>query len=624
MAAGNAGLFKKERQESLYHPIYSLESLDYFLRHPEKISPNFNPIRSDYSPNNIYNTVKPLQLKKIELLRNFTALPNFYPTLRHESINIPSPTLKGPQDSISALESLQKDPIFKGSELQKIILDFIKKHSLLPDVPESLSNPLETLRVSSQDDIPEWNLQRHNQLKQLSNNVINKNIPLADGSHDKGFHKVLNVQQVSVLSSGGSRLPQEFNQAIKNLFNNIAVPLEPKILKDYSTLFERLLNTHPFENVPSLQQQSLAPNSSPSLDKDQAHLKNAHVYPDIPKLPNHLDDIFSSFIDNNSIFPEKSKTLKGTDAVSKDVVSSNNTSSMVEQYQLTKVPLLKLETSPSKDIPLQFNNLPPNNNVSSLVYNSAVFGDDSLKKNIPTLGDLFLSGKNSQTEAEKSTDFSSLLEKTPSDLTKIFEFFSVAPYQPGTLTSVNSISLDKSLSSSENRPSPSKNTIVELTNGTEKPSYHSLISQNNLLFNKTQSTGNITFADNTHNVSLEYKSMPVNYSPFQSVPNSKSSQNKLLHTTVYFHMPPFLATKINEQNKKLKDSTNKNAHSWQTKTNAAKKVAQVGNTKKEKNPDCLKGIAWMSKCHDCTCSDDGFPDCKIIQHCVLPPRGMYK
>lgn len=639
--ADNNGWTKKEHEESLYQPIYSLENLDYFLRHPDKISPNFNLIRSDYLPNNIYNTHNSLQSNILELLRNFIPVPSFSSKFPHESIKTANPKSKSPLDIIAALERFKNDPIFTESKIHKIILDFLKKPSLLSDFPEILTNPSEFFRISSQDDIPEWNLQRHKPLKQFSNNVNYKNVPLTDGSHDKGVPKVYNIQQVSFVSSRGSRLPQDIHQVNNDFLHNISEPLEPKILNIYTTLFERLVNAHPFENLPPLQhhstysnllqQQPLAPESSPSLDEDdylthpgdQAHFKNA---PEVSKQPDNLDDIFSSifnnifssFIDNNGLYSVKSENPKGNDGVPQNTVPSKDTSPLVEQYQLTNVPLLELTTSRSKDI-LQFENLPSNNKVSSLVDSSLVFGNDSLKGKIPTLGNISLSGENSQSEAGKSTDFSSLLENTPSDQTKVFDFFSIVPYHPGALTSANNVLVDKSVSSSENTLSPSKKTIFELTKNTETPSSHSLIFQNILLFNKTQSPENIKIY-NTHNVSPEHNFTSDNLSLFKSVPNSEGSPNK--STAVY--MPPFFSTGIKEHIKKLKDPKYKNAQIWQTKTNAEEKVAQVSNTQQEKNPDCLKGLEWISKCHQCTCSDDGFPDCKIIRHCVLPPLGMYK
>lgn len=119
MSAGSNGLFKKDHEESLYHPIYSLENLDYFLRHPDKISPNFNPIRSDFLSNNIYNTENLSQFKIFEFLRNFKPLTSFSPKIPNEFIKVPNPTSKRPQDSIVPLEHFKKDSIFTESKPSK-------------------------------------------------------------------------------------------------------------------------------------------------------------------------------------------------------------------------------------------------------------------------------------------------------------------------------------------------------------------------------------------------------------------------------------------------------------------------------------------------------------------------
>lgn len=644
MSADN-GLFKKDQEESLYHPIYSLENLDYYLRHPDKISPNFNPIRSEFLPNNIYNTNNPLQSKILEFIRNFfkpKPLTSFSTKFPYESIKSNNLTLKGPQGSIFTPESFKKVPMFTESKLPKVIQDFLKKPSLLSD-PFS-HEPSQFFRISSQDDISEWNL-RHNHIQQFSNNDNSNKAPLVNRSHDKRFHRVFNIQQVSFLSSPGSRLPRELFDAINDFFNKVSVPYEPKILKSFSTLVERLLNIHPLENSSPLkiqhsiyssllQQQSVAPTSSPSPDEndylsqagDQTSFYHAPVYPDTPPRPDNLHDILPLFTHNISIFPKNSQNIKDDNAIPKELASLDNTSSLVEQ--LTRVPLLELTTSPSKDIPQQSKNFQLKDHVSSMLETLAVFIKNSLDESIPTSGSVSLSGKNSQPEARKPIDLSSFLEKIlPSDQTKTFEFVSPIPAQStstgtGTSTLANNVSLDKSLLSSEDTLL-SSNTVAELTQNTEKPLSYSIISQNTLLFNKTQSSGNLTFIDNTRSISPDYKFTSDNVLPFKSVPNSESSQNKTLDTTVYLDMPPTLSTGINEHAQRSNISKNKIAQNVQNERNVEEHVTHVGDTKKEKNPDCLKGSTWISKCHECNCSDDGFPDCIIIQECVLPPHGMY-
>lgn len=619
MSADNNGLFNNDHEESLYHPIYSLENLDYFLRHPDKISTNFNPIRSHFLPNYI---------NKVD----FKSLSDFNPKFPYELLKIPYRTLKRPQDSTFAPELIKKGSTFTETKLRKVIQDLLKKPSLLLDTP-FLPNPSEHFRISSEDDIPVWNFLRHNFLQQLSNNVNYNKAPLEDHSHENRFQKVFNIQQESFLSSRDSWLPRELLDVIDDFFNNISVHFEPRTLKSFFTLIERLLNVHPSENLPSLKVQHSTSSSllqqspfPPSLHEDDylsqaQNFKDVPVYPDIPPQSDNLDDISPSFIDNNRIFPENSP--KDDDHVPKDLVSIYSISSLVQQHRHTKVPLLELTTSPSKVIPQQSENMTPNNNVSSLVDRLAVFDNDSLNKSIVNLGNLSLSANDSQTETGKSTDFSSFLENKPFGETKTFEFFSVVPAQAGTLTSANNVSLDKSLLPSEQTLSPS-DTIVKSTKNTKIISSYSLLSQNPALFNETQSPGNLTFIDKTHTISPEYNSTSDKFSPFKLVVNSEDSQNKLLHPTVYLDIPLFTGINVHNMNKMAKLLENKNAQNMQNERYDEEKIAQVGVSKKEENPDCLKGDIWISKCHECICSDNGFPDCKTIQDCVLPPLGKYR
>ncbi|XP_026330743.1 uncharacterized protein LOC113238181 isoform X2 [Hyposmocoma kahamanoa] len=662
MSADNNVLFKKDHEESLYHPIYSLENLDYYLRHPDKISPNFNPIRSDFLHNNIYNT-NSFQSKIVEFLENFKPLSSFALKFPYEFIKILYPKLKGSRDSISPPAHFKKDPIFSESKLSKVIKDFIKRASLLSGAPPS-ADPLEIFRILSQD-IPQRNVpssNQLNQLQQLSNNVKYNNALFTDRSHDKG-HKVFNMQQISFLSSQG-QLPQQLFDAIDDFLGNISASQDSKILKSVFNLFERLLNIHPFKNLQSqqiqhstysklFQQQSVAPKSSPSLDdnkndylsqtgkqvqhptyssvlqqqsvapksfpslddndndylsqlSNQASFKNTHVFPVIPPRPDNSHDISTSFMENNSKVPGNTENLKVNDDVPKTILSS-------VKHQVIKIPLLELKTPVTKNVPQTSENLSSNDNILSLIDNVAVLLNDSLAENIQTIGKLFLAGKNSQTEAGKPTKFSSLLDTIPSNQIQTFEFFGHGPSQPGTLTSASKA--DKSLLSSKDTDSPSKNTVTELPKHNKKPSSVDLISLNTLIFNETKSPGN-----HRHSVIPEDNPTSDNFSPFESVPNSESSLSKSLNTTVYLDVSLSPFTGINVNNKKSKVPKNKTAQNGQHEINSEEKLAQVGDTKKEKNPDCLKGSTWISKCYKCNCSEDGFPDCNIIPDCVLPPR----
>lgn len=619
MSADDNGLFKKDREESLYHPIYSLENLDYYLRHPDKISSSFNPIRSNFLPKNIYNPDNPFPSKIADFFKIFRSLPSFHSKLPYESIKLLNPTLTTLQDSIFEPERFRKEHTFTESKLPKEIKDFLGKASLLSDASFS-ANPLEIFRILSQNNFPDWNSPSSNHLQQLSNNVNNKNPPLADRLHDKRFN-IFDIQQASFSYSQGSQLPKEILDAINDFLNNISMSYEPKILKSLFTLVERLMNIHPFENLPSqqvhhstysnlLQQQSLAPTSSPTLDEDD-YLSNT------PTRPDKLHVISSTFVDNNSIFPENSKNRIRDDDFPNDLVSSDNTSSSVEQHQLIKVPLLGLTTPPNKGVPQQAENLLPNNDISSLIDNVADFVKDSLSESIPTTGEVLLAGKKSRTEAGNPTDFFSVLNNIPSDQTQTYKFFSSLP-------SAIDVQADKSLLLSKNTLSQSKDTIVEFTKKNEKPLSDSILSLNTILFNVTQYPGNLTSTDNIHSVTPENYSTSDNFSLFTSIPNSERYQKEKLDTTVYINVPPSFSFGVNEHNKKPKVPKHKISQNGQNEINAEEKVAQVGETKMEKNPDCLTGSAWISKCHECNCSDDGFPDCKIIQDCELPPRGMYR
>lgn len=655
MSADNNVLLKKDHEESLYHPIYSLENLDYYLRHPDKMSPNFNPIRSNFLHNNIYNTKNSFQSKIVEFLENFRPLSSFALKFPYEFIKILNPTLKGSRDSISPPAHFKKDPIFSESKLSKVIKDFLKRASLLSDAPPS-TDPVEIFRILNQD-IPERNVpssNQLNQLQQLSNNVKYNNAPFTDRSHDKG-HKVFNMQKISFLSSQG-QLPQQLFDAIDDFLGNISASQDSKILKSVFNLFERLLNIHPFKNLQSqqiqhstysklfqqqsvapksspsldnkndyhsqpgnqvqhltysslLQQQSVAPKSFPSLDDDdndylsqisnQASFKNTHVFPVIPP---RLDN------SNNSKVPRNPENQKVNDDVPKAILSS-------VKHQVIKIPLLELKTPLTKDVPQTSENLSSNDNILSLIDNVAVLLNDSLAENIQTIGKLFLAGKNSQTEAGKPTKLSSLLGTIPSNQIQTFEFSGHGPSQPGTLTSASKA--DKSLLFSKDTDSPSKNTVTELPKHNKKPSSVNIISLNTIIFNETKS------GNHRHSVTPEDNSTSENFSPFESVPNSESSLSKSLNTTVYLDVSLSPFTAINEHNKKSKVSKNKTAQNGQREINSEEKLAQVGDMKKEKNPDCLKGSTWISKCYECNCSQDGFPDCNIIHDCVLPPRGMY-
>lgn len=619
MSADGNGLIKKDREESLYQPIYSLENLDYYLRHPDKISPSFSPIRSNFLPKNIYNTDNSFPSKITDFFKNFRSLPSFYSKLPYEPFKLLNPTLTTLHDSIFEPERFRKEPTFTESKLPKVIKDFLEKVSLLSDASFS-ANPLEIFRILSQKNVPDWNSPTGNHLQQLSNNVNNKNPHRADRLYDKRYN-VFNIQQASFSSSQGSQLPQELLDAINDFFNNISKSYEPKILKSMSTLVERLMNIHPFENLPSpqvhhstysslLQQQSLASTSTPTLDEDD-YLSNNATRPD------KLQVISSTFVDNNNIFPENSKNLIDDDDFPNDLASSSNTSSFVEQHQLINVPLLGLTTPPSNDVSQQAENLPPNDDISSLIDNVADFVKDSLSENIPTIGEVLLAGTNSQTKAGKPTDSFSALNNIPSDQTQTYNFLSSLP-------SANHVQVDKSLLLSKNTLSPSKDTIVVFIKKNEKPLSNSLISLNSLLFNVTQTPGNFTFTDNIHSVTPENNSTSDNLSLFTSVPNSEGYQKKKLDTTVYINVPPSFSTGINEHSKKLNVPKNKIPQNGQNEINVEEKVALVGETKMEKNPDCLIGSAWISKCYECNCSDNGFPNCNIIQDCELPPRGMYR
>lgn len=470
------------------------------------------------------------------------------------------------------------------------------------------------------------------------------------------------MQQISFLSSQG-QLPRDLFNSIDDFFDNVSVPKESKILKNVLNLFERLLNIHSFKNVPSqqvqhstysslLQQQSAAPKSSHSLDDDdddylsrtgnhlqhatyssllqqqsvtprsspifnddnnnyisqagnQGSFKNVPKFNVVPLQPDNLHAISSSFIENSSIFPENPENLKVKNDIPKTLISS-------VKHQLLKIPFLELKTPHMKDTPQQTKYM-PTNDILSLIDSFKVLLDDSLGESIQPIDKLHLSGKNSQTEVGKLTEFPSFLDRIPSDQTKTFVFLDNGLSQPGILSSVSNLKkADKDLLSSKNILSASNNKIVQLKNSNKEPFPNKSISLNTLLLKKIKSPGNITSTDNNHSAApKDHHFTSHNFPPFKSVPNY---QNKSLNTLTGF----------NKHNKKPKVPKNKTALNGKNKVNAGQKVkAHVSDTKKEKQPDCLKRSTWISKCYECNCSDDGFPVCKIVQDCVLPPRGKY-
>lgn len=561
-----------DQEESMYHQIYSLESLDYYLRHPDKLT-DLNPIRSEFPSDNILN--KTLQSNINNILQNVGLPPTFYPKFSGGS----GRKIYYSTNGISVPELIsKKDPVFTEFSLPKL-KHHLKRSSLLSDTPFS-SNPPGFYRRSSQNDMPVLASAIRNNLRKLVKDMVFKN----EASHGKSSHKVFDVQQVSLQSSQPNHL-RDLLPAINKLFNKIASPFESKTIENLPPL--QVQHSNP------LQLQSLA-KSAPNLSDENDYLAPNSNQGTLKKEPKQIYNLSSSLfgilqpIINNHINEVlNTENTKGDDDVPNEL--------MVFAKKYPSRIQLSIPSS-SKDITQRL-------------------GLSLGKTNKHNFDNVSFLGKNWLSELGKPINFSPS-KNVGSVKIKSFEFSGTGSGQTGVTASANNFVSNDISSSIEDSFSPSTDTTIRLTENIEKPITDNLISQEDLHIPKQQSPESIS--------NTKKRTSPES-SSFNSILNLQGSENLSLENDL--NTPPYFDTFLPMVKKMFATFINKHkknhTHSAQSGHNITENVENklVGNSEKLKNPDCKKGSSWISKCHSCTCSDDGFPECKIIHDCVLPPLG---